>query len=155
MGIDTSGFLDRTIDKVNRLLNLLEELNKHPILRKKLCMYGGTAINLFLLDVPRLSVDIDLAYIGVIDRAQMLVERPSIEAAIVEVATFAGYTVANSREEHAGKTFHLSYMGDWGRDQIKIDMVYLNRSPLVSPESKSCYLRPTLSVLMLSDFDIC
>jgi len=25
---------------------------------------GGTALNLFLLDLPRLSVDIDLNYIG-------------------------------------------------------------------------------------------
>jgi hypothetical protein len=33
---------------------------------------GGTALNLFVLDVPRLSVDIDLNYIGAADRETML-----------------------------------------------------------------------------------
>ena len=30
---------------------------------------GGTAINLFLRDMPRLSVDIDLTYVPIADRA--------------------------------------------------------------------------------------
>lgn len=33
---------------------------------------GGTAINLFLRDMPRLSVDIDLTYVPVADRATSL-----------------------------------------------------------------------------------
>jgi Nucleotidyl transferase AbiEii toxin, Type IV TA system len=35
---------------------------------------GGTAINLFYRDMPRLSVDIDLAYLPVRDRAESLTE---------------------------------------------------------------------------------
>ncbi len=35
---------------------------------------GGTAINLFLRDLPRLSVDIDLTYLPVADRATSLAE---------------------------------------------------------------------------------
>ena len=35
---------------------------------------GGTAINLFLRDMPRLSVDIDLAYVPVADRGSSLKE---------------------------------------------------------------------------------
>ena len=58
------GFQERTLDKVDRLLGLLAELGRHPMLKDKLCMHGGTAINLFMLEAPRLSVDIDLSYIG-------------------------------------------------------------------------------------------
>jgi predicted nucleotidyltransferase component of viral defense system len=44
---------------------------------------GGTAINLFVRDLPRLSVDIDLAYIPVADRASSLA---NIDAALRRVA---------------------------------------------------------------------
>lgn len=44
---------------------------------------GGTAINLFLRDMPRLSVDIDLTYVPVADRADSLKE---IDAAMRRIA---------------------------------------------------------------------
>jgi hypothetical protein len=41
-----------------------------PEVAKESCfaLHGGTAINLFVLDMPRLSVDIDLTYILVEER---------------------------------------------------------------------------------------
>ena len=51
-------FPPRTLDKVERLLDLLAELDEHPLLAGKFALHGGTAINLFMLDVLRLSVDI-------------------------------------------------------------------------------------------------
>jgi hypothetical protein len=41
-----------------------------PSVAKQTCfaLKGGTAINLFLRDMPRLSVDIDLTYLPVEDR---------------------------------------------------------------------------------------
>lgn len=39
---------------------------------KEFALKGGTAINLFLRDMPRLSVDIDLTYVPVADRATSL-----------------------------------------------------------------------------------
>src|SRR5215467_9931438 len=44
---------------------------------------GGTAINLFLRDMPRLSVDLDLAYVPVKDRASSFKE---IDAAMRRIA---------------------------------------------------------------------
>ena len=52
--IDASGFQPRTLDKVERLLDLLDEIQRHPDLKGKLAMHGGTAINLFMLDIFRL-----------------------------------------------------------------------------------------------------
>lgn len=154
MAIDLEGFQERTLDKVDRLLRLLEELGRHPFLKSKLCLHGGTAINIFMLDAPRLSVDIDLSYIGAEDRDTMLAERPAIEKAVEEVVAFSGYTSSGSRGDHAGRTLHLKYTGDWGSDQIKIDLIYLNRIPLLTPQLKPCCLRPTLSVLAFSDLEL-
>ncbi len=55
---------------------------------------GGTAINLLVRDLPRLSVDIDLTYLPVEDRATSLA---NIDAAMRRVATRIGENVPRSR----------------------------------------------------------
>lgn len=62
-------------DQVKLLLSVL------PAVAKEGCfaMHGGTAINLFLRDMPRLSVDIDLTYLPVESRDDTL---RNIEAAL-------------------------------------------------------------------------
>ena len=45
-------------DTVRLLLDVIPATLRSP----RFAMKGGTAINLFVLDMPRLSVDIDLAY---------------------------------------------------------------------------------------------
>jgi hypothetical protein len=152
--VDTNGFQPRTLDKVERLLDLLEEMQRHPDLKGKLAMHGGTAINLFMLDVPRLSVDIDISYVGALPREQMLAERPSIERSIMEVGKALGYDATAGEGGHAGRTFVLRYCGDWGPDHVKIDCIYLNRSPLVPVRARSCPLRPGVGVPMFDDAEL-
>lgn len=147
-------FQPRTADKVSRLLDILEEIEQHPDLRGKLAMHGGTAISLFMLGMPRLSVDIDISYVGAADREAMLSERPLIETAIEEVATALGYAVGPGEGGHAGRTFMLRYGGAWGADHVKIDCIYMNRSPLVAPTLRSCPLRPDTNVLMFCDAEL-
>jgi predicted nucleotidyltransferase component of viral defense system len=50
--------------QVKLLLNVLPEVARE----KCFALHGGTAINLFIRDMPRLSVDIDLTYLPVEDR---------------------------------------------------------------------------------------
>ncbi|MHA7865203.1 nucleotidyl transferase AbiEii/AbiGii toxin family protein [Flagellimonas marinaquae] len=50
--------------QVSLLLQVLPEVAKEP----DFALHGGTAINLFVRDMPRLSVDIDLTYIPIEDR---------------------------------------------------------------------------------------
>lgn len=50
--------------QVALLLDILPEVAK----QKCFALHGGTAINLFIRDMPRLSVDIDLTYIPIEDR---------------------------------------------------------------------------------------
>jgi hypothetical protein len=47
-------------------------------------MKGGTAINLFVRDLPRLSVDIDLTYLPIQDRVASLA---AIDAAMEVIAS--------------------------------------------------------------------
>ena len=65
------GFRPDSLEKVFRLLSLLEALRSNAFLRPRIALKGGTALNLFFFEVPRLSVDIDLNlnYIGSGDRA--------------------------------------------------------------------------------------
>ncbi|NRP14373.1 MULTISPECIES: nucleotidyl transferase AbiEii/AbiGii toxin family protein [unclassified Marinobacterium] len=50
--------------QVKLLLDVLPEVARES----SFALHGGTAINLFIRDMPRLSVDIDLTYIGFDDR---------------------------------------------------------------------------------------
>lgn len=147
-------FPPQTIDKVERLLDLLEEMGQHPGLRGKLALHGGTAINLFMLGVPRLSVDIDVSYVGAVPRAEMLADRPVVERSIGEVARSQGYSVSGGGGGHAGRTFVLGYRSQWGPDHVKVDCIYMNRSPLLPVRPRSSPIRPGLGVPMFSDAEL-
>ena len=54
--------------QVELLLLILPEVAKI----KEFALHGGTAINLFIRNQPRLSVDIDLTYVPIQDRATTL-----------------------------------------------------------------------------------
>lgn len=56
---ESTGFRAEMVEKVLHLMNLLDALNSHPFLKGKWILKGGTALNMFMLDLPRLSVDID------------------------------------------------------------------------------------------------
>ena len=51
--------------QVRLIFRLLPTIAKEKVFALK----GGTAINLFYRDLPRLSVDIDLTYLPIADRA--------------------------------------------------------------------------------------
>ena len=53
-----------------------DEIAQDPVLSQRLALKGGTALNVFYLDLDRLSVDIDLNYVGALDLAAMERERP-------------------------------------------------------------------------------
>ncbi len=61
---EATGFRPDVLEKVAHLLGLLEALGSHSFLKDKLALKGGTALNLFIFNVPRLSVDIDLTPIN-------------------------------------------------------------------------------------------
>ena len=52
---EATGFRAEILEKAIQLLNLLENLCRHPFLKGRLALKGGTALNMFVFDLPRLS----------------------------------------------------------------------------------------------------
>jgi hypothetical protein len=128
---ETTGFRMEILEKVIHLLNLLEGFRSHPFLKDRLVLKGGTALNLFVFDLPRLSVDIDLNYIGSAKRQVMLAERAKVEDAIRAVSAREDLGVLRVPEEHAGGKWALSYESATGqRGNLEVDMNFMFRIPL-------------------------
>ena len=88
---------DRYTRQVRLLVRLLPIVAREPDFALK----GGTAINLFVRDFPRLSVDIDLMFLPTYDRPEALAE---IDAAMRRIAAtvrteIAGASVAEQVSE--------------------------------------------------------
>ena len=128
---DSTGFRAEMIEKVLHLLNLLDKLNRHPMLKGKWVLKGGTALNLFVFDLPRLSVDIDLNYVGAIELEAMLADRPKVEQAAQAVFSREGFTTKRVPTEHAGGKWRLSYQGYTGQSgNLEVDLNFMFRLPL-------------------------
>ena len=92
------GFVRDTFEKVLRLTEVLRFIFSDEILSQHLILKGGTAINLALFDLPRLSVDIDLDYVPNSDRDEMLKNRTIITDKITAYMQNEGYALSpNSR----------------------------------------------------------
>lgn len=126
-----SGFQTDPLEKAIRLLELLESLRSHPFLEPRIALKGGTAMNLFLFDVPRLSVDIDLNYVGTSELDVMRSDRPKLEQAIRAVCGRLGIQVRRVPSDHAGGKWRLSYTGVSGRPgTLALDVNFMLRTPL-------------------------
>ena len=76
------------IDKVSLLIETLP----YVFLQTCFALKGGTAINLFYKDMPRLSVDIDLAYIYFDDRATAYQRINESLVFLIEALSQAGFS---------------------------------------------------------------
>ncbi|MGO8731277.1 MAG: nucleotidyl transferase AbiEii/AbiGii toxin family protein [Terriglobia bacterium] len=132
-----TGFDPHNIEKVLRLKELLREFLRHPFLKGKLVLKGGTGINVFLLELPRLSVDIDLNYIGQIDRDRMQTERPEVERAVEQIALGLGYRTHGGKNDWALTEFHLSFNNHAKRaDHLQVEVNFLMRICALPPHSR-------------------
>lgn len=130
------GFAPSAIDKVERLLEVLDVFQGDAVLRDAFILHGGTALNLFYDDAPRLSVDIDLMYVAERDVEAMRAARPEIDRRIRRVLEGAGYVVQATNDEHSGQTYRVKYPGDY----VKIDVSYLARVPVLEARALPCAL---------------
>ncbi len=102
---------------------------------------GGTAINLFLRDMPRLSVDIDLTYVPIADRASSLKE---IDAAMQRIAKeiqsgIPGARVSASAPKGEEGVTKLIVRAD--EAQIKIEVTPVLRGCIYDPAVRSVSAR--------------
>ena len=97
-------------------------------------------MNLFHFEVPRLSVDLDLNYIGAKDRETMLAEKPKIEQAVQAVCSREGLTIKRVPSDHAGGKWRLTYVGLKGfPGNLELDVNFMLRTPLWPCVTKECH----------------
>jgi len=130
-----AGYQPTTLEKVARLEHVLREITQHSEFGAQLALKGGTAINFVLLpEAPRLSVDIDLNFIGAIDRDGMFAARPRVEEFFERIASAQGYEFAK-RASYGLTGWDLSYTNIAGnRDIVKVEINWLLRVPIWQPE---------------------
>lgn len=124
-----------TFEKVLRLKEILKFMNEHDYLREHLLLKGGTAINLTIFNLPRLSVDIDMDYSPNDSREKMTRSREKITAIIEAYMETEGYRLSPaSRFSHSLDAFHYQYQNAGGnRDMIKIEINYSLRAHIFEP----------------------
>jgi predicted nucleotidyltransferase component of viral defense system len=102
---------------------------------------GGTAINLFLRDMPRVSVDIDLTYVPVKDRAASLKE---IDGAMKRIAAAIELGVPGAKVNAStpkGEKSITKLIVRAGGAQIKIEVTPVLRGCVYEPEVRSVSAR--------------
>ena len=107
--------------QVALLLNVLPEVAKEACF----AMHGGTAINLFVRDMPRLSVDIDLTYVKIAERNETLED---INAALIRVQKRIENLQTSIRVQHKANTCKL--LLDENGTTIKIEVSMVSRGLL-------------------------
>jgi predicted nucleotidyltransferase component of viral defense system len=133
-----SGYREEIVEKVLYLEAILRQLARHPDLEQAWALKGGTALNLFLLDVPRLSIDIDINYVGQGGVDAMRAARPAFEPALVACCEREDCTVRRAPTEHAGGKFRLRYTAAaGGTGALEIDVNFLLRRPLLAIERRA------------------
>ena len=129
------GFVRDTFEKVLRLKEILCYLNEEEYLREHLLLKGGTAINLTVFNLPRLSVDIDMDYTPNDTKEDMLKAREKIMTLIKDYMKVEGYQLSKgSRFTHSLDAFYYQYQNAGGnRDMIKIELNYSLRAHILEP----------------------
>ena len=148
-----TNFNKNTCEKVLRLFSILNFINQSEI-KDSLVLKGGTAINLFLLNLPRLSVDIDLDFNIPLDRDRMLQKRTKIDSLIKSFMENEGYHLSDkSKFVHTLDSYVYSYQTTSGsNDVLKIEINYSNRVHILPSTIKTStdILGETTSVNILS-----
>ena len=86
-------FVRDTLEKVLRLTDILKYLNSNPLTKENLVLKGGTAINLTVFNLPRLSVDIDLDFAKNLSRDEMMRTREQLREDIKIYMSTQGYAI--------------------------------------------------------------
>ena len=114
--------------QVQLLLQVLPIVSQHDCFAMK----GGTAINLFIRDLPRLSVDIDLVFLPVMERQQSLM---TIRSKLDEITKDISTRIADSKviKSYEDKMDALRLTVTRSGIQIKIELSPVLRGTVYEP----------------------
>lgn len=145
-----TSFIKDTLEKVLRLSEILKFINNDAILKDKLALKGGTAINLTAVELPRLSVDIDLDLTENVDKETLQSVKDSITKRLTDYMRQEGYSLSDKRNYFALTALLFNYINSAGnRDNIKVEINFLNRCHVLPLEKKKI-----LTKGIVASFDI-
>ena len=153
------GYIKDNLEKVIRLNDILNIIYTTEY-KDKLVLKGGTCINLFYRDMPRLSVDIDLDYIGSIKKDKMLEDKKVISEFLVKILENEGYFLSTEKTKryYALDSLVFRYTNNSGNnDNIKIEINYMDRLHLYPVEKKKCQnkiLKENTNIIILSETEV-
>lgn len=91
------GFIRDNLEKVYRLADVLAYVHETPVLSETLALKGGTAINLTVFNMPRLSVDIDFDFHSSCSKEEMLETRQEINELLRKYMDVNGYNLNSEK----------------------------------------------------------
>lgn len=146
-----TNFIKDNLEKVLRLAEILKFLNTDNVFKGKLALKGGTAINLTAMELPRLSVDIDLDFTENLSKNEIEEVKSKFTKRLTDYMWQEGYSLrASPREHYALLSFTFNYINNAGnRDNIKIEINFMNRCHILPLEQKQ-----VLSNGIIDKFDI-
>ena len=102
-----------------RQVALLMQVLPYVAVEREFALKGGTAINLFIRDFPRLSVDIDLAWVPLESRAIAL---PHIRDALARIAANLQQQAGMNAVLQANRSDEMRVVVTTDSAQIKIEV---------------------------------
>ena len=130
---EETGFIRDNLEKAFRLCDILQFLNANSTTREYLSLKGGTAINLTIFNLPRLSVDIDFDFSKVCGRDEMLNIRTILNEEILNFMFAQGYALSpNTKNPHSLDSWVFYFQNAGGnKDNIKIEINYSMRNHIL------------------------
>ena len=153
------GFVRDTFEKVCRLVDILNFIENDQLLRDKIALKGGTAINLTMMDLPRLSVDIDLDYVGSLNREQMLADREEINTHFFKYLKANDYNLSLKSKSYFALDSRVYEYKNAGnvKDNLKIEINYMLRTHALELQKRQIslqWLLDPINVLCVNPIEI-
>lgn len=127
-----TSFIKNKLEQVYRMLSLLQEISRHPI-SERLALKGGTVINHFFFDYPRLSIDLDFDFTIPGTKEKLADEIKAIANGLESIFRFFKYEF-KSRSQEGFLAYHALYNTLWGgKEALKVEVNFLLRQPLEEP----------------------
>ena len=154
-----TGFIRDNLEKVFRLCEILQYLNENQLFAEHLALKGGTAINLTVFNMPRLSVDIDLDFSKECNREKMLEIRTNINDNLLNFMFAQAYALSpNTKNPHSLDSWVFYFQNSVGnRDSISIEINYSMRNHIFPIEKKKInmeFLNANYEVNTLSTIEL-
>ncbi|MFW6159954.1 MAG: nucleotidyl transferase AbiEii/AbiGii toxin family protein [Acidobacteriota bacterium] len=127
-----TGFNPDLLEKIFHMTRILSGIFKNKRIGTDFALKGGTALNFIYLDVPRLSVDLDLNFIGSLEKREMLARRKDIPGEIAALADSLGYRMTKRPASYIMERYVLRYKRLSGLpDSIRLEFNFLERVPFI------------------------